>query len=84
MFFHCNPVRKAFDFQIAHGSCLDAGALYMATAVSNIITDVILFLLPTPLVLRLEMDRAQKIGAIVIFGIGSMYVTYHLAFTKLY
>lgn len=71
MVFHCDPVRKAFDFKIQHGSCLDAGILYMATAVSNIITDVMLFLLPTPMVMRLEMDRAQKIGAIAIFGIAS-------------
>ncbi|KAJ6779881.1 hypothetical protein PWT90_09377 [Aphanocladium album] len=74
MIFHCDPVRKAFDFKIQTGSCLDAGILYMATAVSNIITDVMLFLLPTPMVMRLEMDRAQKIGAIAIFGIASATV----------
>ncbi|KAJ3485159.1 hypothetical protein NLG97_g6877 [Lecanicillium saksenae] len=74
MIFHCDPVRKAFDFKIQTGSCLDAGILYMATAVSNIITDVMLFLLPTPMVLRLEMDRAQKIGAIAMFGIASATV----------
>ncbi|KAM0741160.1 hypothetical protein ACQRIT_004017 [Beauveria bassiana] len=66
MLFHCNPVRKAFDLRIQTGACLDAGILYMATAVSNILTDVMLFLLPTPMVLRLEMDRAQKMGAIAI------------------
>lgn len=53
---------------------MDAGVLYMATAVSNIITDVILFILPTPMVWRLEMSRAQRIGAIVIFAIGSMTI----------
>ncbi|KAM3540073.1 hypothetical protein ARSEF1564_006989 [Beauveria bassiana] len=74
MLFHCNPVRKAFDLRIQTGACLDAGILYMATAVSNILTDVMLFLLPTPMVLRLEMDRAQKMGAIAIFGIASVTV----------
>ncbi|CEJ94464.1 hypothetical protein VHEMI09991 [[Torrubiella] hemipterigena] len=74
MFFHCSPIRKAFDFKLAEGSCMDAGVLYMATAVSNIITDVILFILPTPMVWRLEMSKAQRIGAIVIFGIGSMTI----------
>ncbi|KAM3459817.1 hypothetical protein NHJ6243_006549 [Beauveria neobassiana] len=74
MLFHCNPVRKAFDLRIQTGACLDTGILYMATAVSNILTDVMLFLLPTPMVLRLEMDRAQKMGAIAIFGIASVTV----------
>lgn len=72
MFFQCNPIRKSFDFSVTGGSCTDAGILYMATAVSNIITDVILFLLPIPMVLKLRMGTGQKVGAIVIFAIGSM------------
>lgn len=72
MFFHCHPVRRAFDFTIQTGYCLDAGILYMATAVSNIITDVMLFILPTPMVLKLNMSKSRKITAIAIFGIGSL------------
>jgi len=72
MFFHCHPVRRAFDFKIQTGYCLDAGILYMATAVSNILTDVMLFLLPTPMILKLKMGKSLKIAAIAIFGIGSM------------
>ncbi|KAI5460206.1 hypothetical protein BGZ63DRAFT_415562 [Mariannaea sp. PMI_226] len=74
MLFHCSPVRKAFDFTILTGSCMDAGALYIATAVSNIITDVILFVLPIPMVYNLRMSNVQKAGAIIVFGIGSMTV----------
>lgn len=72
MFFHCHPVRRAFDFKIQTGHCLDAGILYMATAVSNILTDVMLFLLPTPMILKLKMGKSLKIAAIAIFGIGSL------------
>ncbi|PMD34338.1 hypothetical protein L207DRAFT_570943 [Hyaloscypha variabilis F] len=75
MFFHCHPVRRAFDFTIQTGHCLDAGILYMATAVSNILTDVMLFLLPTPMILKLKMGKSLKIAAIAIFGIGSMTIT---------
>ncbi|OAA53693.1 Pth11-like protein [Cordyceps fumosorosea ARSEF 2679] len=74
MIFRCSPVRKSFDVRVQGGWCLDAGILYMATAVSNIVTDVMLFLLPTPMVLRLQMDRAQKMGAIAIFAIASATV----------
>lgn len=74
MFFMCSPPRKSFDFSITNGSCINAGILYMATAVSNIITDIILFCLPIPMVYQLHMPRFQKVGAIIIFAIGSMYV----------
>ncbi|KAK1657062.1 integral membrane protein [Colletotrichum godetiae] len=74
MLFHCNPVRKAFDFTITGGKCLDVGILYMATAVSNIITDVMLFILPMPMIFSLRMKMASKIGAVIIFAIGSMTV----------
>lgn len=74
MFFNCNPPSKAFNFAIKGGSCIDAAILYMATAVSNIITDVMLFLLPIPMLYKLHMPKIQKVGAIVVFGIGSATV----------
>ncbi|KAK2729106.1 hypothetical protein CKAH01_10545 [Colletotrichum kahawae] len=74
MLFHCNPVRKAFDFTINDGKCLDVAVLYIATAVSNIATDVMLFILPMPMIFNLRMKIAQKIGAMLIFGIGSITI----------
>ncbi|KFY58766.1 hypothetical protein V496_05969 [Pseudogymnoascus sp. VKM F-4515 (FW-2607)] len=74
MFFHCHPVRRAFDFKIQTGSCLDAGALYIATAISNIVTDIMLFLLPTPVILKLRMSTSQKVGILLVFGIASLTV----------
>ncbi|GKT46847.1 uncharacterized protein ColSpa_07028 [Colletotrichum spaethianum] len=46
----------------------------MATAVSNIITDVMLFVFPMPMIFNLRMKMAQKIGAVFIFAIGSVTV----------
>ncbi|KAI8307623.1 Satratoxin biosynthesis SC1 cluster protein 4 [Colletotrichum sp. SAR11_59] len=68
-------VRKAFDFTINDGKCLDVAVLYIATAVSNIATDVMLFILPMPMIFNLRMKIAQKIGAMLIFGIGSITIT---------
>jgi hypothetical protein len=72
LFVNCSPVQKSFDPTVQGGSCVDVGILYLATAVSNIFTDVILFILPIPMVLQLRMGLGQKIGAIVVFGIGTM------------
>jgi hypothetical protein len=74
MLFNCNPPKKQYDFHVVGGSCIDAAILYMATAVSNIITDIILFVLPLPMVYQLHMPRIQKAGAVVVFGIGSLSV----------
>lgn len=75
LFVHCTPVEKAYDITIRDGSCINVGILYIATAVSNIITDILLFVLPIPMIVRLRMGVFQKVGAIVIFGIGSLTVT---------
>ncbi|KAH7038389.1 uncharacterized protein B0I36DRAFT_219936, partial [Microdochium trichocladiopsis] len=73
LFYHCTPARASWDV-LTTGTCVDTGILYMATAVQNIVTDIVIFLLPIPMVLGLQMGRRQKIGALVIFGIGSITI----------
>jgi hypothetical protein len=46
-------------------------AVNMASAVLNIISDVIIFILPIPMVLKLQVRPAQKVGLILIFAVGS-------------
>ncbi|SCO55032.1 uncharacterized protein FFNC_15717 [Fusarium fujikuroi] len=73
MLLVCNPPRKAFDFKVG-GQCIDAAVLYIATAVSNIATDVILFILPIPMIYNLQIPRKQKAVVVVVFGIASMTI----------
>ncbi|KAF9876583.1 integral membrane protein (Pth11) [Colletotrichum karsti] len=75
-YLHLSPQKwfRTFDFTITDGSCLDVGVLYIATAVSNIITDVMLFILPLPMIFNLRMKMAQKIGAMLIFAVGSITI----------
>ncbi|SPO06289.1 related to integral membrane protein [Cephalotrichum gorgonifer] len=74
LIFMCNPIPKAWDIYITEGHCLNRADLYFATAVSNIASDVVLFLLPLPILVRLQVPMQQKIGLFVIFTIGSMTV----------
>ncbi|KAH9887437.1 hypothetical protein F4778DRAFT_426695 [Xylariomycetidae sp. FL2044] len=74
LFLGCNPVSKAWDTSVAGGSCVSFPLLYIATSVSNIVTDILLFLLPIRMIIGLQMGQKQKIGAMVLFGIGSMTV----------
>ena len=71
LIFTCKPVMKNFDVFVTDGSCLDRTPLYMATAVLNMATDIILLILPIPMISKLQMPRVQKAGLICIFGVGS-------------
>jgi hypothetical protein len=46
--------------------------VYIIIAVVNIISDVILFVLPIPMIMQLKMPLGQKIGAGIMFGIATM------------
>lgn len=71
LLFGCNPISAMWDPYVA-GTCPNANLLYMAIAVSNIVSDVILFIIPIRTIVRLKMGVVQKIGAIILFGIASM------------
>jgi len=72
LIFPCKPVHKAWDATVIEGSCINRGAVYIVQAVTNIVTDVFLLLIPIPIVWKLNMPRVQKIGLFFIFVIGSL------------
>jgi hypothetical protein len=47
LLFACNPVNSSWNVDVK-GKCINTTALFIATCVVNITTDVILFLLPIP------------------------------------
>lgn len=72
LLFACNPVWMSYSAFPDSTKCLHTPSLYIATGVSNIVSDVILFFLPIAMLFTLNMARAKKIGAFIIFSIGSM------------
>ncbi|GKT98067.1 integral membrane protein [Fusarium langsethiae] len=72
--FACNPINKNWDITVTGGSCVNQPVLYFATAAVNIASDVILFVLPLPMVFKLQLPFKQKIGLMGIFTIGSLTV----------
>jgi hypothetical protein len=71
LLFPCTPLKRTWDVSITEGSCIDRTPVFMATAVLNMITDILLLVLPIPMVMKLQMPRAQKLGVICAFGVGS-------------
>ncbi|KAF5619825.1 integral membrane protein PTH11 [Fusarium tjaetaba] len=69
--FRCTPFKKSWDLTILEGSCVDRGAVYVCTAALGILSDLILLIMPLPMILQLQMPRRQKVGLVVLFVIGS-------------
>jgi len=74
LIFACNPIAKNWDITITKGTCINRAAIYIATAVVNIATDVMLLILPIPMIFHLQMPTMQKVGVVFIFTLGSMWV----------
>lgn len=72
LIFSCKPISKAWDIYMTEGECLNTPILYYATAISNIASDIVLFFLPLPILIKLQIPLQQKVGLFIIFSIGSM------------
>ncbi|KAM3088643.1 hypothetical protein ACMFMG_000279 [Clarireedia jacksonii] len=72
LIFPCRPMAKNWDVRITGGTCINRAAIYTATAVVNIATDLCLLTLPIPMIVHLRMPNVQKIGLVFIFAVGSM------------
>lgn len=67
----CNPIRGGWNHdQSVHAKCIPNSAFYYAMSISNIITDLLLLLLPIPIVLQLKVPNTVKLGLVVMFSMG--------------
>lgn len=66
----CQPVRRFWEVQTRPKGCIDIGLWVMITSYLNTLTDILLFLLPVPLVYKLQMHINQKLAIAVMFLAG--------------
>ncbi|KAK3109351.1 hypothetical protein LTR53_017482 [Teratosphaeriaceae sp. CCFEE 6253] len=71
--WQCVPVGRAWNTTVT-GTCIDTSMFWMAYAIINILTDVIVIALPIPQVLRLNLNRRQKILLCGVFSLGGFVV----------
>ena len=50
--------------------CAKSTCFAVVIGVFSLISDVVIFLLPFPLLLKLKLTRSKKIGLIVVFSVG--------------
>ena len=68
----CIPLAYQWDKKIPGGHCFNVGAYYKATSAPNIITDIVILILPIPTVLNLQTTATRKLGLFFVFLVGSM------------
>jgi hypothetical protein len=82
----CWPVRGAWDPSIdsEHKRCANITAFWWSNGIWNIASDLFLILLPVPVIRKLNITLAKKIGLACMFSIGLVViVTAVLRFTTL-
>ncbi|KAE8310632.1 integral membrane protein [Aspergillus transmontanensis] len=69
--FQCWPVHKAWDATgLVEGECVDMTLFYYANFGIKLATDVALFAMPIPKVMRLKMAVGKRVGLVMMFSLG--------------
>ena len=70
--FQCAPVAYKWNKSISGGKCLDEVAFDRYISISNVVTGVVMLLMPLPLVWELNIMLRQKIALTLTFLHGIM------------
>jgi hypothetical protein len=73
----CFPISEAFVNAPGLGGnpqCIDAIPMYLSQVYSDVVLDVLILVIPIPLVWKLRLPLRQKLGVMAIFLLGGMYV----------
>ncbi|KAI2898736.1 hypothetical protein CBS63078_7485 [Aspergillus niger] len=74
LIFPCQPIAKNWDLTITTGHCVNRVGFYLATAITNTVSDVLLIIIPIPVVAKLKLPLVQKLGVGCMFGIGCLTI----------
>lgn len=69
--FQCVPVAGAWDRSIK-SRCINSGQFWVANAVMNILTDVLVLLLPIPMIQKLKLGKRDKTMLYGLFLLGGL------------
>lgn len=70
--FACHPVQGVWN-PLAKAKCNNTNAAVLVMAIFNVVTDVIVLILPMPVVWGLELPKTRKFQVMAIFLLGSLY-----------
>ncbi|KAI1080896.1 hypothetical protein F5B20DRAFT_537799 [Whalleya microplaca] len=70
LIFQCSPIESTWDASLENRKCVNTTKVALINAVGNIVTDIIVLLLPMPVVWRLNLKRGHKWAIMGVFTLG--------------
>ncbi|KAI1346165.1 hypothetical protein F5Y01DRAFT_322061 [Xylaria sp. FL0043] len=70
----CKPFAKLWDPTLSGTCSADRGIIDIATAVTNLVSDVIILLLPQQIIWKLKLKTQRKIGIAFVFCVGILAI----------
>lgn len=71
----CHPIAMNWDTTLPGGYCGDEISAYSAVGIIDLVIDIAIFILPIPMVVKLQVSTAHKMALGVIFGAGILFVS---------
>ena len=68
----CDPIAFNWDKTIPGGHCADLDAGFLVVGIVDAITDFMIFILPMPMIWRLQVPRTKQISLVIVFSIALM------------
>lgn len=72
-FLLCRPVAYSWN-KLRRGKCGDERKVYLSSGIVNLIIDVVIVILPMPMLWGLQLGLAKKLALTFIFGVGALWV----------
>jgi hypothetical protein len=70
--FQCSPIAYGWDQSVGPGTCIDQTIFYRYISPFNVLTGILILVMPLPLVWKLQAPKAQKIGLTAVFLLGGL------------
>jgi hypothetical protein len=65
----CSPVKAYWIFP-ASGHCMDEGKVTLAAGIINCVLDLLVTILPLPMIVKLQMRLRQRLGVMFLLSLG--------------
>jgi hypothetical protein len=73
--FQCTPISYFWNRKILGGHCIDTATFWYGHAAWNTVMDVLILVLPVPVIRSLSIGRNRKVAVCGVFGSGALYVS---------
>lgn len=70
-FFLCKPFAYSWN-KLRKGKCGNQHDVYLSSGIVNLIIDIMIIILPMPMLWGLQLGLAKKLALTFIFGIGAL------------